>query len=88
MLIVGLYFVLRLVEGKSLCECSCKLYIYGLVDCSSLIWRSEACWMFLWFVDNQLVKIVEHLMRVLNWWSYILADKRTTITRHHAMLLM
>ena len=52
---VGMYIALKLIEYHSLGEYSCKLYIYGLLDCSGFIWISEACWILLWFLYNQLV---------------------------------
>ena len=57
----------------------------GIVDCE---WIPRSCWKFLWFVDNWLVKRVEHLMRVLHWWSCLLADIISTIPRHLVILLM
>ena len=33
----------------------------GIVDCKI---RPRSCWKLLWFVDNQLLSILEHLMRV------------------------
>ena len=56
--------------------------------CSKTDIRSEAYWMPLWFLDNGLVKRVEHFMRVLKWWYFFLVDKIITLPIYLEMLLM
>ena len=60
----------------------------GIVDCSVFIWISESCWKFLWLVDNWLVKIFLHWVKVFHWWYFILSDRISNVSRHLAMILL
>ena len=60
--------------------------LFGIVDWS--VQWSESCWIFLWFLNNLMVKIVAQLIRVYNWLSCVLADIRSAIPRQLMMLLV
>ena len=55
-----------------------------LVECEEI---PRSYWNFLWFVDNQLVRRVKHLMRVFHWWYCIIEYIISTLSWNLAMLL-